>query len=58
MVVAIVGMVVAIVGMVVATVGMAGLGPAIHDFAPFSTASRGWPAQGRPGHNGDTSPLF
>src|SRR4051812_48489658 len=24
------------------------LGPAIHDFVPFSTANRGWPAQGRP----------
>jgi hypothetical protein len=27
---------------------MAGLGPVTHDFAPSSTASRGWPAQGRP----------
>jgi len=33
-------------------------GPATHDFAPSGTASREWPAQGRPWHDGDTSPLF
>ncbi len=27
---------------------MAGPGPAVHDFAPISTAGRGWPGQARP----------
>jgi len=31
---------------------MAGLGPAIHDSAPSSTASHGWPAQGLPDAHG------